>query len=234
VNPSATLNIDSGKSSPTGFAVGPHGGLYLSNQGGERCDRLGCYQTSPDSVAVYPAGSDGNAKPSAVISGLDAGLASPSAVAVDRSGDIYVTNEGAVKCTHGCGQCIAVPDGSGSITVYAQGADGDATPTATISGAYTGLMYPYKIALDSDRNIYVLNSKPFGFGCVRVVRSNGRASIEAGVLKAGTFNDSSGNSILVFAAGSNGDVAPIAVIGGPFSGLDFYGSAGIAIGPDGQ
>ena len=29
-------------------------------------------------------------------------------------------------------------------------------------------------------------------------------------------------------------VAPIAVIGGPFSGLDFYGSAGIAIGPDGQ
>jgi len=103
-------------------------------------------------------------------------------------------------------------------------------PTATISGAYTGLTFPYKIALDSDRNIYVLNSKPVGFACARVVRSNGRT----GVQEFGTFNDSSGNSILVFAAGSNGDVAPIAVIGGPFSGLDFYGSTGIAIGPDGQ
>jgi hemin uptake protein HemP len=231
VMPSATLNIDpSGKNYTLGIAVDHRGDLYVSSQGGEKCNKRSCVQTSADSVAVYTAGSDGNAKPSAVISGANTNLSSPSAVAVDHSGEIYVTNEGPVKCTRGCGRCIGIPAGPGSISVYAPGSNGDAIPTATISGPNTGLRFPYEIALDSNGNIYVLNSTRIGFICVGIVKTNKQTAIKEGV----PFEDRSSGPILIFAAGSHGDVAPIGIIGGPLTGLDFYGSSGIAIGPDGQ
>src|SRR5438093_651703 len=44
-----------------------------------------------------------------------------------------------------------------SITVYAAGASGNATPTATIAGGNTGLNGPIGIALDGAGNIYVAN-----------------------------------------------------------------------------
>src|SRR5437773_2249047 len=44
-----------------------------------------------------------------------------------------------------------------SITVYAAGASGNATPTATIAGGNTGLNNPAGIALDGAGNIYVAN-----------------------------------------------------------------------------
>jgi sugar lactone lactonase YvrE len=235
VMPSTTLNIDpSGKNYPIGIAVDRRDDLYVANQGGEKCNKRSCVQTSPDSVAVYPTGSDGNAKPSAVISGANTNLASPSAVAVDHSGEIYVTNEGPVKCTRGCGRCIGIPAGPGSISVYAPGSNGDAAPTATISGPNTGLRFPYEIALDSNGNIYVLNSPRIGFICVGIVKTNEQAAIKKDVHASGSFEDASTGPILIFAAGSHGDVAPIGIIGGPLTGLDFYGSSGIAIGPDGQ
>jgi len=52
-----------------------------------------------------------------------------------------------------------------------------------------------------------------------------------GVTERASFADDSSGPILIFAAGSHGDVAPIGAIGGPFTGLSFYGSGGIAIGP---
>src|SRR5205814_1008297 len=45
-----------------------------------------------------------------------------------------------------------------SITVYAAGASGNATPTATIAGGNTGLCVPIGIALDGAGNIYVANN----------------------------------------------------------------------------
>jgi hypothetical protein len=50
-------------------------------------------------------------------------------VAVDGTGKMYVVNNG------------------NSITVYAAGASGDVTPSATISGASTGLKGPLGVAL---------------------------------------------------------------------------------------
>jgi sugar lactone lactonase YvrE len=234
VSPSATINIDSGgKNFPTGMAVDRGGGLYIANQGAANCNKRSCYQTTPDNVAVYPAGSDGAATPDAVIVGPNTRLASPSAVAVDRSGGIYVTNEGPVACTRGCGRCLPIPDGSGSVSVYAPGSGGDSTPTATISGPNTGLKFPYEIALDSNGNMYVLNSAHIGFACAGIVKTSQWSTIKTGFDETGIFADHPGDPILVFAAGSNGDVAPTAVIGGPFTGLNFYGSEGIAVGPTG-
>jgi hypothetical protein len=48
--------------------------------------------------------------------------------------------------------------GTGSITIYPAGSHGDATPIATITGTHTGLVQPYRIAVDSSGRIYALDS----------------------------------------------------------------------------
>jgi hypothetical protein len=80
-----------------------------------------------------------------------------------------------------------------------------------------------------------LNDGPAAFGGgtnLGGYASDGRkASARVGIPEAGSFEERSVDvePILIFAAGSNGDAAPIGGIGGPFTGL--YGLAGIAIGP---
>ncbi len=43
-------------------------------------------------MTVYPVGSDGNVAPSSIIGGPKTGFYLPEGVAVDTSGNIYVTN----------------------------------------------------------------------------------------------------------------------------------------------
>jgi sugar lactone lactonase YvrE len=250
VTPKATFNIDgSGKNTPAGIAVDADGNVYVANQGGAECFQQTCYQTSPDSIAIYRAGSHGNTEPSAVIVGPDTQLATPSAIAVDRNGDIYVANQGPIKCTHydepGGGYVICGPVGA-SVTVYGPSSSGDVTPIATISGAKTELGYPNGIAVDAYRNIYVLNfgfigqvqqqdgGMPFARGTVvQNGRTTTREAIPVGgtVLQAVAIYQAGSDAILIFGAGSDGDVAPAGVIGGPYTGL--YGPSGIAFGPGG-
>jgi hypothetical protein len=213
-------------STMTGLAVNPAGKLYVTVGAAEKCHNNSCHKTSDGELVVWPPGSNGNGKPSAVISGPNTGIASPSAVAVDRSGYMYVTNEGSAKCSRYCG-CL--PNGSGSVTVYAPGSDGDVPPIATIGGANTGLKYPYGITLDSAGNPYVLNATGIEYFCV-YINQNEPTAIRDGVPTIRHVR--TGNPLLIFAAGSNGDVAPVASIGGPFSGL--FNPEGIAIGPTGQ
>src|SRR2546426_10440619 len=77
------------------------------------------------------------------IAGGNTGLNQPLGIALDGAGRLYVTNYGA-----------STP----SITVYAAGATGNTTPTATIAGSSTGLHYPSGIALDAVGQIYVANA----------------------------------------------------------------------------
>src|SRR5437879_4414354 len=81
-----------------------------------------------------------------------------------------------------------------NILVFAAGASGSATPTATIAGGNTGLDFPYGVAHDGAGNIYATNSGSSGVGS---------------------------SSITVYAAGANGDAAPIATIRGSNTGLNF-------------
>ena len=227
--PNATLNIDqNGKNSATGMAVGPGGALYIANQGGLNCKERSCHQTGPDSVAVYRTGSF-NAKPIAVISGPATKLASPSAIAVDHSGDIYVTNEGPVECRDYDECTVCGPAGPGSINVYAPGSNGDATPIAEINGNQSGIGSPYGIALDSNENTYVLNRGYVGSNSQGQSLSGGPA---AQLIVVGCFIAEAEHSvepILIFAPGSNGDVPPIGGIVGRYTGL--YGPTAIAVGP---
>ncbi len=226
--PSATINIDSGGyNTPTGIALGPRGQLYVANQLKE-CPWQSCAATGAGDVAIYNADSDGNAIPSAVIRGRATELAFPSAIASDQRGGIYVTNEGSAVCLPSCG-CF--PDGRGSITVYASSSSGNVKPISTISGAKTGLSFPYGITVAPNGNIYVLVSDAFFGACAyRFTETTSRTNL-TNADGATASADSIGGPILIFAAGSDGDVAPIGSIGGPLTGL--YGPAAIAIGPAG-
>jgi len=127
-----------------------------------------------------------NRHPAQDIVGPDTGLNNPSAIAIDSSGRIYVTNYG-----------------SDTITVYASNATGDAKPIATLGGPETGISTPTGIALNAKGNIWVSDQIP------------------------------SGNStILEFAAGASGDVAPLVTIGGLTTRL--HETSGVALDAAGE
>ncbi len=210
--PSAVFTISSGESFPTGIAVNPRGKLYVTVGATEKCNRRSCHQATSGSVVVYPVGSDGFGNPSASISGPNTMLASPSAIAVAHNGNVYVTNQGPSQCKPGC-ECL--PNGSGSITVYNPNSNGNAAPVSTIGGPNTGLRFPDGITFDSSGNIYVINGPPPIDLCASFTRVSAPTE----------------NAILIFAPSSSGDVAPIASIKGPSTGLN--NPLGIAIGPDG-
>jgi serine/threonine protein kinase, bacterial len=187
------------------------------------CPCLYVPNTSANSVTVYAAGAEGNAKPIQVIAGSNTGLDVPDGVAVDGSANVYVSNRG------------------NSVTVYAAGSTGNVTPAQTISGSATGLDRPFGIALDPvNGDIYVANSGggPSGNGSLTIYASNatgdaapiGTISGSATGLSepAGLVLDANGNiyvpnygnaSITVYAAGSTGNAAPMQTISGSNTGL---------------
>jgi Fibronectin type III domain/NHL repeat len=90
-------------------------------------------------VVEYAAGASGAATPIASISGGATDLDTPSGVAMDSAGNVYVANAG-----------------NSSITEYAKGATGDVAPIETIAGASTGLSAPSSIGV-SDGLVWVTN-----------------------------------------------------------------------------
>jgi len=99
------------------------------------------YVTANTGESVFPVTASGNVAPTTAFT-VDGGTGDAHRSVVDANGNIYVTD--------------AV---NNDVTVYAAGATGGgATPTATISGADTGLNFPSGIALDASKNIYVSNS----------------------------------------------------------------------------
>jgi len=238
---------DTGLKNPSGVALDASGNIYVANSGGG--------STETGSVTVYPAGSNGDVSPSATIAGTiadhDDGLAVPSAIAVGPDGKIYVANSdggpsgvgsitvyaagangdvspiaaitGDVLGDNNAGlsgpQSIAVDSSGtiyvanesvigggtkGSVTIYPAGSNGNVTPSATIAGDNTFVDIPSGVAVDAHGNIYVSNPE------------NDLTDFPAGV-------------ITVFAPGSNGNVAPIATVGGDTSELNL--PIGIAIKP---
>jgi hypothetical protein len=230
--PSDTISFDAnGKNQPIGLAMDSHDRIYLLNVAlKEICKNFpgfsSCFfKEIGGSVAAYRPNSDGDAKPSATIAGGNSGISSPSAIAADPSGNVYVANQGPVVCHF---QCICLPAGPGSITVYSSGAGNDAFPLATISGPNTELEFPSAITTDASGNIYALNDKGpiFGAGfCVGVGFGTHYPTGNARVRPPAISDD----PILMFPAGSNGNVAPIAIIGGPSAAL--FGSSSIAFSP---
>ena len=88
--------------------------------------------------------------------------------------------------------------GNGSITVYRSDAQGNTAPLAVIAGPKTQIGVPGQLSEDAAGNLYVANNVAIPFG-------NAFTGTPSPV----------GPSILVFAHGANGNVAPIRTIVGP-------------------
>jgi len=208
--PTATIaGGNTGLNFPFGIALDGAGNIYVTNQ-------------VSNSITVYAAGASGNATPTATIAGGNTGLNSPAGIALDGAGNIYVTNVSLISPY--------------SITVYAAGASGNATPTATIAGGNTGLNVPFGIALDGAGNIYVANNGANNI-IVFAAGASGDATPTATIAGGNTgltgpFGialDGAGNlyvtnhgsdSVTVYAAGASGNATPTATIAGSNTGLN--------------
>ena len=211
---------------PLGIARDTAGRIYVVNHG-------------TNSILVYAPGDTGNATPVNTIIGANTGLDMPWGCALDNAGRLYVVNYN--------------PNTSASsITVYAAGATGNATPIATIAGSNTGLYFPEGIAVDGGgRFLYVtnvLNSLTVSVNAIMVFAAGatgnaapsdsiagdktGLSSPTAIALDAaGRIYVANGNgTVTVYPAGASGNVAPLDSIGGANTGLSM--PSGIAL--DGQ
>ena len=234
--PIATIGgPNTGLNHPFGIAVDSGGKIYVANF----FDGVGS-----GSVTVYAAGSKGNARPLATIIGADTGLDNPSGIGIDSTGKIYVANRGGGRTNES------------SMTVYAAGSSGNMKPIATIAGPDTGLDDPC-IAVDSNGKIYAGNSNdsitvylPGSDGNVKPIATiigpdqgdetglsqpNGIAIDSRGNIYAANamdsrwYSDSPGFNVTVYRAGSNGNVKPIATLGGSAE-----GAQGVAIDSSGK
>jgi hypothetical protein len=156
---------------PSAITLDPNGDIYVVNA------ETANTKSSLPSITVYAAGSTGNASPAATITGSNTGLIYSSNIALDSSGNLYAIG--------------IASDGEFSVNGYAPGSNGDVSPAASITGVATDLNGPIGLALDSNGNLYVLNSR-----------------------------DSSTGSVTVYAPGSSGNIPPIATVTSYFSQLD--------------
>jgi hypothetical protein len=135
--PGANGNVGSRVLSFNQLQVFPRGGLAFNSAG----DLF----VAADGILEFAPGATGNAKPIATIGGGHTGLNEPEGMAFDSSGHLFVAN---------------AADGYGvfSVTEYAPGAHGNATPIATITGPNTGLDAPVGLAVNASGDLFVANA----------------------------------------------------------------------------
>lgn len=207
---------------PKSIAINPvNGDMYVA-------------RANNNAIFIYAASASGSASPIGEIQGSRTGLDYPFGVALDKTGNIYVTN-------------TDDGTGNGSVAVYAAGSTGNVAPVQTIAGTHTELAGPQQIALDSSLNIYVANSAyDSGKGSLTVYAAGASGNVAPIETIEGSKTELDGadgitldssnnvyaangdnNSVTVYSAGSNGNVAPINTITGAKTGLD--GPRGIVI-----
>lgn len=178
---------------------------------------------------MYAAGATGDAVPTVTIAGSHTGLDAPQGLALDPAGGLYVVNN-------------PEPYRDPSITVYAAGATGDATPSGTIVGGDPRPSTFAGLARDAAGQLYVTcDGTHTGWGsCISVYapQATGNAVPVATIQGVNTSlysprsiavdragrtyalsSQDSRPSIAVFAPGARGNVRPAWVIGGNLAGL---------------
>jgi hypothetical protein len=206
-----------GLKEPNAVAVDSGGNIYVTDQGGS---------VGAQKALVYAKGASGNVAPIATIAGSNTGFFGPSGIAVDKAGRIYVANRGHFAA------------GPNSITVYAPGANGNASPIATITGPNTKLGEPTGIAVDPDGTIFVTN---FDSNSVNTFAPGANGDVPPIAVIQGSHTGLSGPtsiavgfghrlyvandpvigtiSVTVYPAGADGDVAPLATLTGSATAL---------------
>ena len=129
---------------PWGVAVDAAGNLYIADIGSHRVRRVDAAGTITTVAGTGDRGYGGDGGPA-----TNAQLASPSGVAVDTAGNLYIADFG--------NHCVRRVDGSGTITTLAgtgvSGYSGDGGPAAAAE-----LAVPFGIAVDAVGNVYIADS----------------------------------------------------------------------------
>ena len=184
---------------PGAIRTDPAGNIYVAN---------GC-GGSHNCILEFAPTANGNAAPIAAFAGTESGFSGPKDLALDGLGGVYASNLW-----------------KSSVVQYKLGGDHLGTVAATISGPATGLDSPDGVAVDANGNPYITNSRsvtayrsgsdgpaaPFLtiFGPAANLQQPHRIAIDnSGYIY---IANSSGLKLLKFRPGTNGDVAPVAVI----------------------
>jgi sugar lactone lactonase YvrE len=171
-----------GLSRPTGLAIDSNGDLYVAN-----C-ASGCgVGSAPPAVLEFAAGSNGNVSPIRDIAGSYTQLENANDVALDSSGNIYVSNftfesidvfdasangnASPVRVISGSATLLDGPEGivvdkhglyaggafDAALERFVQNANGNVAPVAVVSGSKTRLGDVDGIALDARGVVYTAN-----------------------------------------------------------------------------
>lgn len=216
VRPAATLVISPKTVSCGGVAIAKTGEIVADD-------------ISKRFVVTFPAGSTGNTAPIRKIAGRATLLYLPSQITFDGAGDYIVSD----RCTPpACGGSL-----NGEILTFAANANGNVKPLRALAGGKTLLSEPNRIAYDPVHDmIYAANLSPStitaypagssGDVAPTIFIHGNRTQLwnpdaiaidSAGYLYVGNEPLVPGpppGSILVFAPGANGNVAPIQIIHG--------------------
>jgi 6-phosphogluconolactonase (cycloisomerase 2 family) len=119
-------------SSPADVALDASSYVYVSNNNAS---------SGGGWIAVFSPNSNGNIAPARIIQGAATGLNEPLGIALDASGNLYVSNHA-----------------GNSVTIFAAGANGNVAPLRVITGSKTGLSGPTGVTVDSNGYVYVANN----------------------------------------------------------------------------
>jgi hypothetical protein len=212
-----------------GLAVDVTGNLYVGGT------INGSGPLASAEVLIYSPGASGMATPSRTIAGASTGLNVPGlsgidALELDNSGSLYVSSYVNIGG-------ILYP----GVSIFSNTANGNVAPTKVIGGNATTInaFSPGQIAVDSANNIYTVGGSLAQANSILIFDSNSTGNVSPTSTIAGSNTmledvvgiavDSAGNvyvangnvngvstpSIVVFSAGSTGNVAPVRTIAGP-------------------
>lgn len=143
-----------------GIAVDSSGTVYIANDG-----------VTPENILEFSSAANGNVAPTRTLAGAATTLGGVLGLAIDSANNLYVGSTGNGSATAG-------------VAVFAQGANGNATPIRVIEGSNVGISNLDGMGMDAEGNIYVQDVANFGFAYLN------------------------SPSIKVYAAGATGNVAP--------------------------
>jgi uncharacterized protein (TIGR03437 family) len=179
---------------PLGVCVSPSGDLYVNDNGNKRVRKISPAGTITTVAGNGSAAHSGDGGPATA-----AGMAIPIRCAVDRSGILYIVDQGAHR--------IRKVDAGGVISTYAgngsQGFSGDGGPAAQAS-----MNNPTALATDAAGNLYVTDQfnqrirRIDGSGTIQTIAGNGNPAFsgDGGPATSAALNYPGG--IVVDAGGS--------------------------------
>ncbi|PWW01247.1 sugar lactone lactonase YvrE, partial [Paenibacillus cellulosilyticus] len=170
--------VDAELRSPSGVAVDQAGNLYIADKYNNRIRKVA---TDGEITTIAGTGSSGYFGDGG--QAVDAKLSSPSGVAVDSAGNIYIADTSNHR--------IRKVDPSGSISTVA-GSDDSGYSGDDVSAVEARLYYPNAVAVDHAGNLYIADTYN---NRIRKVDASGNISTVAGSSSTGGYSGDGGQAV---------------------------------------